>query len=66
MKYDGDFAVTAGEKSLPTRERGLKSYGEIQIIRAMQSLPTRERGLKYHKTDLEKADASRSLHGSVD
>ena len=39
------------ERSLPMRERGLKSYNAIFSPSLTQSLPMRERGLKYFKRD---------------
>ena len=32
--------------SLPSRERGLKSFDIVDMIRGLRSLPSRERGLK--------------------
>ena len=34
------------KKSLPSRERGLKSLGDLESVNVEQSLPSRERGLK--------------------
>ena len=37
----------AAHMSLPSRERGLKSYGIALLFSTRRSLPSRERGLKY-------------------
>ena len=42
-----------GGKSLPSRERGLKSYGRSADYGQNQSLPSRERGLKLYQVGLE-------------
>ena len=34
-------------KSLPSRERGLKSVGQGDLLGSQLSLPSRERGLKF-------------------
>ena len=39
--------------SLPSRERGLKSYGRSADYGQNQSLPSRERGLKLYQVGLE-------------
>ena len=53
--------------SLPSRERGLKSYRRMALARNSWSLPSRERGLKYdYNRHISTVGASRSLHGSVD
>ena len=36
------------ERSLPSRERGLKSDQQAALVRQWESLPSRERGLKFY------------------
>ena len=38
--------LPAAERSLPSRERGLKSLDKLNRLLALGSLPSRERGLK--------------------
>ena len=52
--------------SLPTRERGLKGFGDIVRNCGLESLPTRERGLKVPSAVSAFQPLSRSLRGSVD
>ena len=52
--------------SLPTRERGLKSFAEVSTDKFGRSLPTRERGLKFLPNLSLPNSNRRSLRGSVD
>ena len=55
------------KRSLPSRERGLKSsIGTSFAMIADSSLPSRERGLKYPQRGSVWGIHSRSLRGSVD
>ena len=63
MLVDDDKAKN---KSLPSRERGLKLVlGEL-LYQLAGSLPSRERGLKSSACGAGSLRAGRSLHGSVD
>ena len=53
-------------KSLPSRERGLKSKSAKKATWSVASLPSRERGLKFLKFQLLLLRLRRSLRGSVD
>ena len=53
-------------KSLPSRERGLKYLTKKAVIDYKTSLPSRERGLKLQMSNLLPAYLRRSLRGSVD
>ena len=53
-------------KSLPSRERGLKSLELATGDRGHGSLPSRERGLKLSPSLGYFVGVRRSLHGSVD
>ena len=56
-----------GSTSLPSRERGLKSYVPTLFLSCHKSLPSRERGLKSVLTQFSHHSAARrSLRGSVD
>ena len=45
-------SLRPSQKSLPTRERGLKSNLSVAYAVAYRSLPTRERGLKFLRSFL--------------
>ena len=53
-------------RSLPSRERGLKSQPMPLTKTMAESLPSRERGLKYLIHLLLQLTLRRSLRGSVD
>ena len=46
IEIRGGFSSIGFIKSLPTRERGLKSARQAKAVDSPWSLPTRERGLK--------------------
>ena len=52
--------------SLPSRERGLKSFILVKFSPFLKSLPSRERGLKSIGCVAFLAVYGRSLRGSVD
>ena len=52
--------------SLPSRERGLKSFAPINCDTNIVSLPSRERGLKSAIYDIIMMSKGRSPRGSVD
>ena len=60
------YALQAWRKSLPSRERGLKSLAQVVLRGLLASLPSRERGLKLDEGVHVGVAARRSLHGSVD
>ena len=55
-----------GDRSLPTRERGLKHPDRVIGARNHRSLPTRERGLKHSLGCRLRQSGGRSPRGSVD
>ena len=60
-------AVGVLQRSLPSRERGLKLVLVLMTALITMSLPSRERGLKLRMDVDSLADlVRRSLHGSVD